>query len=486
MKQQRASVAGLRPGRVCLGQICGTNIDTEDVKFTKQQPNLTFIDKVFSYNRDTASPILFNLDTGAPNQDNFVTELFLDGGCFFPCVLTPNAVFEIENSFVAVEYFNTRPPGNITAPQVTLNGFPVDSVLFNNGQYTAITENVLARVQRDRCLDKGLPTKVYFLIADAGPWDIRATYVLEGRVSTNGRVCRFRVQISNAPEAPNSMLPAGSLSSFAIPDLSLPCSINGISPEILFQFSARVNLVNPQLTVDCDPLGACTVLLDTGVAVEPVVHVQTVRRTLFCINACEGLQPCDGSVLAAELEDRNEDCEIGGVDRPDCRCFDRESDDRRCHDQEGKPWRRVNSLGGAVDNSRNQLAGIYGIGNVDLDGVTVGTGTCEDCVWGETEGHECRPRRRRGDDVAGIGDRGRHSRTGRAEAVLGETDRGLIKGLLREIREELAADTGDVAGVGFGPDGTLGIDDDVPARYDRGRSTARTAFRLHGSNGCSW
>lgn len=482
MKQNRTSVAG----RVCLGQICGTNIDTEDVKFTKQKPNLTYVDKVFSYNRDTASPILFNLNTGGANQVNFITQIQLDGSSFFPCVLTPNAVFEIENSFVAVEYFNTRPPGNITAPQVTLDGFPVDSVSFSNGQYTARTENVLASVLRDRCLDRGLATKVYFLITGAGPWDIRATYVLEGTVNTNGRTCRFRIEIANAPGSPNSMLPAGALSSFAVPGLSLPCSINGISPEILFQVSARVNLVNPQLTVTCTQPDTCTVFLDTNVAVEPVVHVQTVRRTLFCINACEGLQPCDGSVLAAEIEDRIEDCEIGGVDRPDCRCAD--GHDGRCRgrttasgDSSGSGG---NFPGGAIDNSQNLLAGVYGVGNVGLDGVTVGTGTCEDCVWGETEGHDCRPRRRRRDDAAGIGDRVRsHFRND----VLGEADRRFIKGLLKELREELADDTEDVAGVGFAPDGTLGIDEEEAAEITgRIEDIPRTAFRRHGCNGCSW
>ena len=113
-----------------LGTPCGTNIETEDVEFTKQQPNLTYIDKVFSFNKDTASPILFNLNTGGPYRNNFVTELFLEGSSFFPCTLSPNAVFEIDNSFVAVELLSTRPPGNIDASQVTLDGFPVDSISY--------------------------------------------------------------------------------------------------------------------------------------------------------------------------------------------------------------------------------------------------------------------------------------------------------------------------------------------------------------------
>ena len=294
-----------------LGCTCGTNIDTEGIEFTNQQSNLMLIDKVFSFNKDTASPILFNLNTSG---SNFITELTLDGCSLFPCTLSSNAVFEIDNSFVAVEFFNTRPPGNINASQVTLDGFPVDSVSFSNGQYTAVTTNVLPRVQKERCLNRNLPTKVFFLISDAGPWDLRATFVLEGTVNTNGRTCRFRLEISSAPDAPNIMLPNGSLSSFAIPNLSLPCIIDGVAPTILFQFNAKVNLINPRLVVNCSTMtttagvlgvdslekhhccppcpevgsifdNPCRVSLVSAIAVEPVVHVETVRKTLFCVNA---------------------------------------------------------------------------------------------------------------------------------------------------------------------------------------------------------
>jgi len=475
MKRQSLSDVGLLAGRNCLGHTCGTNIDTEDVEFTNQQPNLTYIDKVFSFNKDTASPILFNLNTGETNTNNFVVRFFLNGSSLFPCTLSPNAVFEIDNSFVAVEFFNTRPPGNITAAQVTVDGFPVDSVSFTNGQYTAVTTNVLPQVQNDRCLDRGLPTKTFFLISNAGPWDFRATYVLEGTVNTNGRTCRFRAEISNAPGTPNSMLPSGSLSSFAVPNLSLPCAINGVAPNILFQFSAKINLVNPRLVVTCEENGTilannCRVFLVSTIAVEPVVHVETVRRTLFCINACEGLQPCDGSARAAEIEDAIEECVIGGVDRPDCRC------------RKGRVGGSSDARG-AIDNTRNQLADIVGVNNQDVGGVTVGAGTCEDCVWGETRGHNCKPCRKGREDVAGIGDR----RDFRND-VLGTTDKTLLKKLLEEIREELSEDdTGDVAGIGYGPDGTYGIgDEEVAGVSERLKDTARTASRLHGSNGCSW
>jgi len=247
MKRHRRSGSSLPSRSGCLGNICGTNIDLEDIDFTNQQPNLVFLDKVFSFNKDMSSPLLFNLNTGGMNTNNFTVNLILKncGSSLVPCTLSRNAVFTIDNSFVVVEYFNTRPPGNINANQVTLDGFPVDSVSFSNGQYTAKTSNVLARVQKQRCLDENLPTKVLFLINNAGPWDFRAKFILEGTVNTDGRTCCFRAEISNAPNTSNTSLPPGSLSNFAIPDLSLPCSINGIAPDILFQFDADIQLVNP-------------------------------------------------------------------------------------------------------------------------------------------------------------------------------------------------------------------------------------------------
>jgi hypothetical protein len=369
MKRHRLADARITSSN-CLGHTCGTNIDTEGIDFTNKKPHLTYIDKVFSFNQDTSCPLLFNLNTGGENADDFQVKLLLDGcDCSnVPCTLTRDAVFEIDNTFVVVEYFNTRPPGNIIASQITLNGFPVDAVSFSNGQYTAKTANVLSRIQKDRCLDKGLPTKVFFLINNVGPWDFRATYVLEGTVTTGGRLCKFRAEISNTPDSPNTSLPPSALSNFAIRNLSLPCAINGIAPDINFQFNARINLVNPRLVVNCEtcpppipvngvegeqeetklfppfpcypcppcppvvnPLN-CTVSLVTALAIEPEIHVETVRRTLFCLNACEGLQPCQGSVVAAEIEDDIEECIIGGVDRPDCCCCDDSKDFKDCDD----------------------------------------------------------------------------------------------------------------------------------------------------------
>lgn len=326
-------------GQRCLSNVCGTTIDTEGIDFTNEKSNLVYMDKVFCFTENTSSPVMFNLFTGGPNTNRFVAELTLGNPncCCNPCTLDRNAVFNIEKSFVVVEYFDTRPPGNISAGQVSIDGYPVDSVTCSNGQYLAKTTDLISKVQKDRCMDAGLPTKAFFLISNAGPWDLRAKYVLEGTVNTGGRTCCFRCEISNAPDSPNTMLPPTCCSNFAIPDLSLPCSINGISPDVRFRFTAGIELVNPQLSIcrggggsgseecECehlvDSLGhhpnTFKLCLCSKVAVEPIVDVEVVRETLFCTNACEALIPCDGSERAAE-EAAEEECVNPFA--PDCSC----------------------------------------------------------------------------------------------------------------------------------------------------------------------
>lgn len=341
MTRHRSAGSCLPTRGRCLGNQCGTSIDTDDIDFTSPQSNLVYMDKVFSLNDDTSCPFLFHLNTGGINSHCFTSVITTKSPncCCTPCQLTANSVFTIDRAFVLVEYFNTRPPGNINASQVTVDGFPVDSVDYANGQYVATTANLLSKVQRDRCLDAGLPTKTFFLVSNAGPWDLRARYVLEGTVNTDGVTSCFRAEISNAPNTTNTPLPNAFLSSFAVPDLSLPCSIHGIAPDILFQFNANITMVNPSLVVNCGGrpprftgdendcqqtrcggsqggVGECTLSLVTALAIEPTIHTEVTRKTLFCVNACEGLQPCQGSLLEAE----EEECNDADLRRPDCQC----------------------------------------------------------------------------------------------------------------------------------------------------------------------
>ena len=60
---------GNRKCRLEPAGLCGTSIDTENVIFGDREPNLVYMDKVFSFNSDTSCPVFF-LDTRC-DSDNF-------------------------------------------------------------------------------------------------------------------------------------------------------------------------------------------------------------------------------------------------------------------------------------------------------------------------------------------------------------------------------------------------------------------------------
>jgi len=190
-----------------------------------------------------------------------------------------------------VESFTLANPTCLSADQVTVDGIFVDNISFNNGQFSAATNNLLPEILKDRCQDLYLPTKAFFLITDAGPWHFRATFVLKGTVNTNGRTCCFKVEIKTPECNPRCV---NGCSNFAVPSISLPCSINGIAPVINFQFTGAVSMLNPELSFSCNNCG-CGVVLETNLVVEPIINVEVIRRTLFCVEACEAIIPCDGS-----------------------------------------------------------------------------------------------------------------------------------------------------------------------------------------------
>ncbi|MDO4551898.1 MAG: hypothetical protein Q4C22_00015 [Bacillota bacterium] len=282
-----------------------------------------YLDKVFSYNKAKSCPLLFQIDTGNSGGCQFTADFELDcGGCnscggYGGCQLDRNAVFNIESSYGVLEYIETRPPGNIAAGQVTIDGYEADSVTYSNGQYTVGVGSFVSDLQRDRCTEAGLPTKAFLLLDRIGPWEAKIRYVLEGTVSTCGRCCRFTLTIKPGDDAPVMCLPTQCPSTFSIPDLSLPCAVNGLSPSVVFRFSGGVELINPELYIscrrprrpggpdcDCDDGGLFyTVALRSRVAVTPQVNVEVSRRSLFCLDACEGLLPCEPEAAAAAADD---------------------------------------------------------------------------------------------------------------------------------------------------------------------------------------
>ena len=326
-----------------LCSVCGPNINTEDVNFSRRESNLVYLDKVYSYNDATACPILFSL----PATTNWTTELSLENiedncgcnngcgcgngcgftatsngcGCVFNCncgngcTLTSDAVFTVNRSYVLVGNLGLS-NGTLAAGDVTVDGVAVDTLTQAGNRYTATTDNLVSETNKARCRDLGLPTKSFFLITGAGPWQLTATIVLEGTVNTNGKTCCFQARFTT----PNLLNIPGT-STFAIPKLALPCSVNGVSPTINFSFGGTVHVLNPEITATCNGNNGtnCTLTLTGSLAVQPQVNVEVVRRTLFCIDACEGMLPCDGTVAAFEADSlEDEDCTW--PPEPACRC----------------------------------------------------------------------------------------------------------------------------------------------------------------------
>jgi hypothetical protein len=189
--------------------------------------------------------------------------------------------------------------------------------------------------------------------------------------------------------------------------------------------------------------------------------VESVRRTLFCVDACEGLLPCQGSIAAAEAIEDEEDCKIGGVDRPDCRCGNAiggvNRPECRCRNAiGGVGWSDCGCSGNAIGGvdrsdcrcSRNAIGGVENPCE-DVEDVEE-----EDCFRNQSNCAADRFRRRCRPE----------------NDVLGSCDMSILKRLLGELCGEVARDDCDDDRVG-------------PSAV---RCASRSAFRNHGSNGCSW
>lgn len=316
---QNKSGSCLRRRSDCLGNVCGVNLETEDMHFTPKKPNLVYMDKVFSYNNAVGCPMVVPIDTGGDNASLYSTKLTLcqnncNCGCSCGTELNSSSQFTVEESMVLVEAF--RLTGGITAPQVTVDGYAVDSITQYGNQFVAQTANLIPNIQKDRCLAAGLPTKGFFLITGAAPWAYKAKFILKGTVTTNGVSREFCLEITMNPNSPETALPADRTTNFVVNNLSLPCTIKGMSPVIRFQFGAHAQLQNPQLTISCTSAGGettcqscvCNIALSGNVIFEPTIQTEVVRTSLFCVEAHEAKIPCQGSMEEYLESDTDEDC----------------------------------------------------------------------------------------------------------------------------------------------------------------------------------
>lgn len=355
---------GTRQRGASLCSVCGPNINTEDVTFTTKEANLVYMDKVYSYNKATGCLILHELPESRcmefstrlklePIEDDDCHSCGRGGNCccccgnvagINTCELDSDAVFRITRSFVLVKNLSLR-PRTLDESDVTIDGEEVDDLTEMGNQFVATANTAVLDATKKRCADLGLPTKSFFLIRNAGPWVFNGTIVLEGTVNSRGRTCCFQAKF----ETPDRGIQIDGTSTFAVPKLAIPCITQGMPPLIRFSFTGRVFIINPEIIMDFRERDRiCTVA--GMLAIEPEVNVEVSRRTLFCIDACEGLLPCDGTEAAFELDDE-EDCTWPPP--PACRCGTAISpendadlcdtsivcdfeDDRRCNDLNGR------------------------------------------------------------------------------------------------------------------------------------------------------
>lgn len=338
-----------------LKSICGTSIDLEDLDFAQSRNHLLYANKVYSKGQGTASPLVFNLTTSpatfqtqlllspltSPETDNLCEEILgcdchshhhhdhhhdhscngvagvANWGCncncncgnvlgAATCQLDENAVFEVLKSHVRVTAFNLAKPSCLSPNQVTVDGFPVDSLMESGGTFEATLNSSLPNIIKPPCAENGLPTKAFFLISCVGPWVFQAEFVIEGTVTTGGNTCCFRATFTTLSTSPIcSNIP---LSNIAVPKISIPCVSGGMSPRIIFSFSADMSLLNPVITVVPDTGNdSLNLILTTSVVVAPTVDVQVIKQALLCINACEAIFPCEGTESAVESEEEEEE-----------------------------------------------------------------------------------------------------------------------------------------------------------------------------------
>lgn len=277
---------------------CGIPFKAQNLKWKKAEPSAIYADKIFSAHRAQGSSIFYQLNT-AEDSDNYtvlyeLTPCSCGCGCGCGCsTLSPDAVFEIQKSYVQLDCFSvneTAEPGAasgvITPEMVTVNGLQVAGITASNGLYTANIANIITQLTNPACMAQDLPSKAFLLLQDIPDLEIRVRFGFEGVVRSNGCIYRFKLYLANNETIP---LLDTLTTSFAIAEVNIPCIENGMVPRINFRFSGKADLINPVLSVAAseeDP-DEIVVNLTGTLGIIPEVCVEVVRNTLMLVNGAE-------------------------------------------------------------------------------------------------------------------------------------------------------------------------------------------------------
>lgn len=219
-------------------------------------------------------------------------------------------------------------PNELGPNNVTVNGYNVDAVTVFNERYLAGTSDLMPNVSKCSCSEKGLSSPGFFMIEDVGPWIGKISVVIKGTAYGCGSCKKFRLCISSKGSIP---IEISGCSTFAIPCISLPCTVDGMAPVINFQFDAIGSLLMPSIT-SCGNEG-CSVTLCGKLVIEPTVELQVTRQTLFKTNAEQVMLPCDDLALCNQCSDNcgcnnnNSNCNNNNCNTTNSNCNNGDSSD---------------------------------------------------------------------------------------------------------------------------------------------------------------
>lgn len=335
-------------GGLCTS--CGTNIDTDNLAFKASKSNLAYMDKIFSYNEGISCPLIYSFNSVAAEATNRIIttrgplppldpccrpehrpephrhDCCCCSCCGDNCQITNGSVFTVDRTFAVATVLT--PSSAIAASNITVNGSAVNDVTSENGIYTVDISNLENEISKTECECKGLPTKNFFMINGITGWNFTGQLIVEGTVNTNGSICNFRLTTEV-----NTPVSITGNTTFAVPKVSIPCSVHGISPVIQFTFGGIANILKPEITIAND-----TVTMTASLIVEPTINLEVTRKTLMCMSGCEADLPCDNSVEYAleEADDTCEEefeCKCGSAEtRPTgCDCGNAHEKDESCH-----------------------------------------------------------------------------------------------------------------------------------------------------------
>ncbi len=225
-------------------------------------------------------------------------------GCGVSLEFNDDLTFVVEHTQVFISAFSLVEPEGLTVADVTVNGVPVDTLDYFNDRFMASANALMAQISDCKCMEKGMSTKGFLLIQNAGGWLARLTVVVQGIAFGCGGGKRFRLVMTSRENVPVSI---PGTNTFAASSICLPCTVGGISPIINFSFSASASLLNPVITPDAGT-DTCNVTLTGSLVTEPIANIQVTRQTLFTTTAAIVEQTCDGVPEPCEPASVNNCC----------------------------------------------------------------------------------------------------------------------------------------------------------------------------------